>query len=132
MPDLDLVAFFQPLTLEDAAPIEPGAIGRAEILDIPKTVSEQEVGVLARGTLIVENQRALPADGEVVVEDAGLISGLDDERLGRRSLGEGGIAGAGDCGYGGFPSLLLLPGGVFPRRKRPRVGVAVSFVRGSC
>jgi len=90
------------------------------------------MGVLARGALIAESQRTLAADSEVVVEDAGLISGLDDERLGRRPLGEGGLAGGGDCGHSDLPGLLLLIRRVFPRRKRPGVGAAVSFVSGSC
>jgi hypothetical protein len=66
------------------------------------------------------------------LEDAGLIPGLDDQRLGGRPLGEGDIALAGDRGHGGPPGLLLLLGGLFPRRKRPGAGAAVGFVSGLC
>jgi hypothetical protein len=70
--------------------------------------------------------------GEVVVEDSGLISGLDDERLGGRSLRDGDVAPAGDRGRGGPPGLLLLLCGLVPRRKRPGAGAAAGFISGSC
>ena len=45
--NLDLVAFFQSLGLVDAAPVEPGAVGRIEVLDVPEAMSELEKGVVA-------------------------------------------------------------------------------------
>jgi signal transduction histidine kinase len=78
-PDPDLVAFLQPLGDDDAAPVEPGAVGRAEVLDVPEAVSRLEEGMMAGGVLVVDNQGALSAGGELGVEDAGLVPGLDDD-----------------------------------------------------
>ena len=78
-PDPDLVAFLQPLGDDDAAPVEPGAVGRAEVLDVPEAVSRLEEGMMAGGVLVVDHQGALSAGGELGVEDAGLVPGLDDD-----------------------------------------------------
>src|SRR5205823_2162037 len=45
--DLDLVALLQPLGREHATAVEPGAVGRAEILDEPVAVGRLEQGVVA-------------------------------------------------------------------------------------
>jgi two-component system OmpR family sensor kinase len=130
-PDPDLVALLQPLGDDEAAPVEPGAVGRAEVLDVPEAVSRLEEGMMAGGVLVVDNQGALSAGGELGVEDAGLVSGLDDDRLGGPGFGEGGVALAGDGRHGGPPGLLFLLAGVFPGRERPRVSAAVSLVGGT-
>ncbi len=56
LPDPYLVAFLEPLGLVDTAPVQPGAVGRIEVLDVPETVSELEKGVVARGPLVAEDQ----------------------------------------------------------------------------
>src|SRR6516225_1805153 len=81
--DLDLVALLQPLGGEDAAPVEPRAVSGVEVLDVPETVGGLEEAVLAGRMLIVDDQRALAARGEVLVEDVSLVLGLDDDRRDR-------------------------------------------------
>ncbi len=71
------------------------------------------------------------ARGEFGVKDAGLVPGLDDDRLGGADIGEGHVARAGDGGHRGLPGLLLLLGGVVPRRERSGAGAAMGFVGGS-
>jgi hypothetical protein len=130
VPDPDLVALLQPLGLVNAASVEPGAVGRAEVFDVPKAMGELEQGVVAGGVVVADGQRALAPRGEFGVKDAGLIAGLDDKRLAGEPVGEGGVALAGDGGHGGLPGLLLLLSGVFPRRQSPGVCAAVGFVCG--
>src|SRR5580698_8021957 len=89
--DLDLVALLQPLGREDAAPVEPGAVGGVEVFGVPVAMGGLEEGVLAGGVLIADDQRALPARGEFGVEDAGIVADLDDDRLGAPAFGEGGV-----------------------------------------
>src|SRR3974390_1417010 len=52
--DRDLVAFLQQLGLRDAAPVERGAVGGAEVLDIPQATNSLETGVLARSEVVVD------------------------------------------------------------------------------
>src|ERR1700732_4924068 len=75
--DLDLVALLQPLGRVHAAVVEPSAVGRAEVLDKPVAVSQLEQGVVAGGVLVVDDQAALPAGGELGMEGADLFTGLD-------------------------------------------------------
>ncbi len=130
-PDPDLVPLLQPLGGDDAAAVEPGAVGRAEVFDVPQAVRGQEEGVVAGGMLVVDHQRALAPRGELGVEDTRLAAGLDDDRRGGTRVGEGGVARGGNRGNGGPPGLLLLLGGVFPRRQGPWVSAAVSLVGGA-
>ena len=128
--DFDLVAFLQALSLVNATVVEPGAVGGVQVLDEPEAVGQLEQGVLAGGVLIADYQAALSARGELLVEGVRLAAGLDDDRLGRRSLGQGGVTRAGDRGDGGPPGRFLLRAGVVPRRERARLGTPVSFVGG--
>src|SRR5439155_10801532 len=73
---------------------------------------------------------ALPARGELGVEDVGLVAGLEDDRPGRRSLGEGGLPRARDRGDSGPPGLFLLRADVFPGREGAGMGTPVGFVAG--
>ena len=95
-PDPDLVAFLQPLDGADAAPVEPGAVGRAEVLDVPQAMSGLEEGVMAGGVVIVDDQCALPARGEFGMEDAGLAADLEGDGRGGSRVGQGGVARGGD------------------------------------
>src|ERR1700759_5597381 len=99
--DLDLVAFLEALGLVDAAVIEPGAVGGVEVLHEPEAVRQLKQGVVARGGLVADHQAALSAGGELGVEGVRLAAGLDDDRLGRRRVGEGGLAWSGNRGDGG-------------------------------
>ena len=130
-PDPDLVAFLQPLDGADAAPVEPGAVGRAEVLDVPEAMSGLEEGVMAGGVIVVDDQCALPACGEFGMEDAGLAADLDGDGRGGSRVGKGGVARACDGRHGGLPGLLLLLGGVFPGRERPGVSATVGLVGGA-
>ena len=98
-----LVALLQPLGVVDAAVVEPGAIGRIEVFDPPEAMGELEDGVVAGGVLVVDGQRALPARGELGVEDLGLVAHLEGDRLRAAGLGQGGFVLAGDRGDGGPP-----------------------------
>src|ERR1700677_2460928 len=127
--DLDLVALLQALRGEHPAPVEPRAVRRAEVLDVPGTVRELEPGVVVGGVVIAHRQVALAARGEVGAEDVGLASGLDDERRGGPEVGQGGLAVAVDGGYGGPPGFLLGVGDVVPPRDGALLGPAVGVVR---
>jgi DNA-binding transcriptional LysR family regulator len=131
-PDPDLVALPQPLVVVDAPPVEPGAVGRVEVLDVPVGMGELEERMVGGGTIVADGQRALAADGEVLVEGVGLISGLDDDRRSVDSFCEGGLARVGNGGHRHYPGLLLLCGGVLPAREGFRLGAAMSFVGDSC
>jgi hypothetical protein len=131
VPDSDLVALLQPLGSEDTAPVEPGAVGRAEVFDVPELVGDMETGVVARGELVVDDERALAAGGEVTVEDVPPIPDLEDKGLGGNRLGQGHSGLPGDCGHGGPPCLPLRLRGVFPGWGSSRVGTAMCFVRGT-
>jgi anti-sigma regulatory factor (Ser/Thr protein kinase)/anti-anti-sigma regulatory factor len=115
--DLDLVALLQALGAEHAAPVEPGAVGRAEVLYVPVAVRELEQAVLAGGMLVADDQGTLPAGGELLVEGAGLAAGLDDDRRGAFAVGHRMVALSRDGGHRGPPGRLLLRGDVFPRRE---------------
>jgi len=52
-------------------------------------VSQLEQGVVAGGVLVVDDQAALPAGGELGMEGADLFTGLDDDRMGGGRLGQG-------------------------------------------
>ena len=88
--------------------------------------------MLTRGEIVVDNEIAFTADGEVGTEGMTLVSDLDDHGLGVRRLSNGAAGLLGDGGRGGLPSLLLLLGEVFPRRERRRKGGAVGFVGSLC
>jgi Sulfotransferase domain len=91
-----------------------------------------EAGVVARGELIVDDERALAAGGEASVEDVLLIPGLEDQGVGGDSLGQGHARLPGDSGHGGPPGLALRLRSVFPGREGFRVATAMSFVRSAC
>src|SRR6266550_8419719 len=131
-PDLDLVAFLQMLGGAEAAPIERGAVGRAEVLDEPQAVSDLETGVVTGSELVADGEVALAACGEGGAEAVTLVSDLDDQWPGGGRLDEGPPGLCGDGGHSGFPGLLLLLGGVLPRRQRCGMGAAGGFIGGSC
>src|SRR5499427_3190637 len=79
VPDLDLVPFLQALRGVETTPVEPGAVGRAEVLDKPQAVRHAEPAVVPGGELVADGQAALPARGEVGPEGVALVSGLDDQ-----------------------------------------------------
>ena len=54
-------------------------------------MGQLEQGVVAGGVLVIDDQAALPAGGELGVEGADLVAGLDDDRMGGGGLGEGGF-----------------------------------------
>src|SRR5262249_61965924 len=58
-PDLDLVALLQMLGGAEAAPVEPGAVGRAEVLDEPQGVGDVEAGVVAGSELMGDEEGAV-------------------------------------------------------------------------
>src|SRR6266699_4890009 len=130
--DLDLVALLQALGRVHAAVVEPGAVGRAEVLDEPVAVGQLEQGVVAGGVLVIDDQAALPAGGELGVEGADLVAGLDDDRMGGGSLGEGGFTRARHRGDNGPPGLLLLVADVLPGREGVGMGSPVGIVGGPC
>src|SRR5689334_19935664 len=128
--DLDLVALLQPLGREHAAAVEPGAVGRAETLDEPVAVGRPAPGVVAGRVLVAEHQAALPAGGELGVEDVGLVTGLDRDRVGGGALGKGGFTRARYRGDSGPPGLLLLVADVVPGREGAGMSTAVGVVGG--
>src|SRR6202034_2225208 len=71
--DPDLVAPLQPLGGDDAAVVEEGAVGRAQVLDVPQAVRGLEEAVMAGRVLVADGQCALPSGGEILVEDMGLL-----------------------------------------------------------
>src|SRR5258708_8565801 len=85
------------------------------------------------GIVVAEDQLALAARDEVGAEGVALVSDLDVERLGEDGIDirEGDAGLPGDGGRSGLPGLLLLLGGLFPRRERSGVGATVGFVGGS-
>jgi len=133
LPDLDLVALLQTLRGVETAPVEPGAVGRAEVLDKPQAVGHPESAVVAGGEVVADGQVALAASGEVGLEGMALVSCLDDQGPGGRCLlDEGGAGLRSDRGHGDFPGLLLLLGGLLPRRQVCGVRATVGFIGGSC
>jgi hypothetical protein len=78
--------------------------------------------------IVVDDERALAARGEVGLELSALVSGIDDKRLDRGAVGHGDVALAGDGRHRGPPCPLFLLGGVFPRREGGGVGSAMGFV----
>src|SRR5689334_16380125 len=128
--DLDLVALLEPLGREHAAAVEPGAVGRAEVLDEPVAVGWLEQSVVAGRVLVVEHQAALPAGGELGVEDVRLVTGLDGDRLGRGALGDGGFTRARYRGDNGPPGVLLLVADVVPGWEGTGMSTAVGIVGG--
>src|SRR5262252_3582537 len=131
-PDLDLVAFLQMLGGAEAAPIEPGAVRRAEVLDEPQVVGDLETGVVSGGELVVDDDAALAACREGATEAVTLVPELDDQRSAGGRIDKGAPGLRGDGGHSGSPGLLLLLGDVLPRRQRCGMGAAVGFVGGSC
>src|SRR5690348_3741189 len=127
---LYLVAALEALGGEDAAVVEPGAVGGAEVLDEPVAVRWLEEGVVARGVVVVDDQRTLPPRGELGVEDPGLVADLDGDRLGTAGVREGGFALVGDRGDRRPPGLFLRRGDVLPFRQGAGVGPSVRLVGG--
>jgi hypothetical protein len=70
VPDPHLVAFLHPLGRLDAPPVQPGAVGRTQVLDIPAAVGDLKARVEAGGELVVDGQIALAADREVGIDAA--------------------------------------------------------------
>src|SRR5215510_12285080 len=85
VPDSDLVTFLQPLGCLDAAPVQPGAVGRAQVFDIPPAAGNLEACVAAGGEFVVDDEAAFPAHGELGIEGAAAVGGLDAQGPGRRS-----------------------------------------------
>src|SRR5258708_35253178 len=85
------------------------------------------------GIVVAEDQLALAARDEVGAEGVALVSDLDVERLGEDGIDirEGDAGLPGDGGRSGLPGLLLLLGGLFPRRGGSGVGAAGGFGGGS-
>jgi len=117
MADLDLVAFLEQLRCKDPEPVEHGAVGGAEVFEIPQAMNSLETGVLARSEVVVDSETAVTADGEVAIEGMTLVSDLDDQGLTGPRLRDRAAGLSGDGGRGCLPSLLLLLGEVFPRRE---------------
>src|SRR6266516_1699524 len=115
--DLDLVALLQALGRVHAAVVEPGAVRRAEVLDEPVAVGQLEQGVVAGGVLVIDDEASLPAGGELGVESAGLVAGLDNDRMGGGGLGQGGLTRACYRGNSGPPGFLFLIADVVPGRE---------------
>jgi len=59
------------------------------VLDEPVAVGQLEQGVVAGGVLVVDDQAALPAGGELAMEGADLVTSLDDDRMRGGRLGQG-------------------------------------------
>src|SRR5215472_17449588 len=109
MPDLDLVALLQTLRGVEPTPVEPGAVGRAEVLHKPQAVRHPEPAVVAGGELVADGQVALAARDEVGLEGVALVSCLNDQGSGGGCLlDEGGAGLRGDSGHGDSPGLLVL------------------------
>jgi hypothetical protein len=85
--------------------------------------------VAAGSEVIVDNELALTANGEVSVEALALVPGLDDQGRGVSCLGDGLAGLRGDRRYGRHPGLSLLFGGIFPGWEGFGVGATMSFVR---
>ena len=111
------------------APVEQGAIGGAEVFDIPQAANGLETSVLARSEVIVDGEAALTADGEVGTEGVALTSELEDQgpAIGRR-LGHSTADFPGDGGHGCSPSFPVLLTDVFPRREGCWKSGTVGFV----
>src|SRR5215469_11832985 len=89
--------------------------------------------MVARGELVADGQVALAARGEVGLEGVALVSCLDDQGPGGGCLlDEGGAGLRGDRGHGRSPGLLLLLGGLLPRRQVCGVRTTVGFIGCSC
>src|SRR6476646_5004195 len=73
-PDLDLVAFLQVLGGAEAAPIQHGAVGRAQVLDEPQAVSALETGVVAGSEFVGDGEVALAARGKGGAEAVTLLA----------------------------------------------------------
>src|SRR5215831_6826288 len=84
VPDSDLVTFLQPLGCLNAAPVQPGAVGRAHIFDVPPAAGNLEARVATGGEFIVDDQAAFPAHGELSIKGTTAVCGLDDQGPGRR------------------------------------------------
>src|SRR5579862_562562 len=108
MADLDLVALLQQLGSTDPAPVEHGAVGRAEVIDVPHSTNGVEAAMLTGGEVVLDGQFAVAAGSEVGTEALTLVTDLDDQGWGVRPLGDGGSCLPGDGGRGGLPGLLLL------------------------
>jgi hypothetical protein len=130
VPDLDLVALLQPLRRVDPAAVQPGAVLRVKVLDIPEAVRDLEPRVVAGGEVVQDDQGALAPGGEVGVEDVPVLAHLDLQGLARHTVGQGHPGLPGDRGYGRLPGLLLRLGGFVPRRERPGVGGAMRLISG--
>jgi hypothetical protein len=128
MPDPDLVAFLKPLGGVNAAPVEPGAVGRTEVCDVPEAVGGGEAGMMVGGEFVADDERALAPGYELGVEVVSLVPDLDVQRLCRSRLGDGLRGLAGDGGHRGPPGLLLLLAGVFPGWEGSGVSAAMGFV----
>src|ERR1039457_3765189 len=94
-------------------------------------MGELEQGVVTGGPVVLDGQVSHPPRGEIGVEDAGLVSGLDDERQFGQPVGEGGILRARDGGHGRLPGFPFLFCGVLPAWERRGIRAAVGFVGGS-
>jgi hypothetical protein len=127
--DLDLIALLQQLDWKDMAPVEQGAIGGAEVFDIPQATNGLETSVLARSEVVVDGEATLTADGEVGTEGMALASELEDQgrAIGWR-LRYGAADFPGDGGHGCSPRFPVLLSDVFPRREGCWKGSTVGFV----
>src|ERR1017187_8607254 len=94
-------------------------------------MGELEQGVVTGGPVVLDGQVSYPPRGEIGVEDAGLVSGLDDERLFGQPVGQGGILRARDGGHGRLPGFPFLFCGVLPAWEGRGIRAAVGFVGGS-
>jgi hypothetical protein len=112
-------------------PVEHGAIGGAEVFDIPHATNGLETSVLARSEVVVDDEAALTADGEVGSEGMALASELEDQgpAMGRR-LRHGTADFSGDGGHGCSPRFPVLLGDVLPRWEGCWKGGTVGFVGG--
>ena len=111
------------------APVEQGAIGGAEVFDIPQATNGLETSVLARSEVVVNGEATLTADGEVGTEGMAMASELKDQGPARGwRLRHGTADFPGDGGHGCSPSFLVLLCDVFPRRQGCGQGSPMGFV----
>jgi hypothetical protein len=132
VPDSDLVTFLQPLGCLDAAPVQPGAVGRAQVFDIPPAAGNLEACVAAGGEFVVDDEAAFPAHGELGIEGAAAVGGLDAQGPGTHPHSTGDFPLPRDGGRRRPPGRLFLRTDIFPRRQRRGMGSAVGLIGVSC
>ena len=70
----------------NATPVEPGAVGRAEVLDVPTAADNPEAGVLARSKFVADGERPLaPTLASVLKTSLSSPAWIRSERLGAAS-----------------------------------------------